>query len=850
MNYSFSNNEKRRKAHLSHRTKLMKKTSIIIFRIIISMILISGFWLGGVGLGAYFAIINNAPNIPPIRAFGGDLTTFVFDRDGNEIDRISGVENRELATLDMMPQHLINAFIAMEDERFFSHNGVDFRGFARGIWAGVASGGNFQGGSTITQQFIKNHLGVRRNTIETKLQEQFLAIQFERDMVAAFDGDIIAAKNQILELYLNIIYFGSGQYGIRSAAMFYFGKELHELTIAESCALAAIIQNPYGRNPRRNPEGNRARQVRGIERMYYLGMITYEEKIEAIEEDIQASIVAVVRQTEDVRPYSSHFVDQVFIEVLRDLQYYHGYSAREASMLLHQGGLRIHTTKDSRIQDIVDEVYLNDDLWLSAGFYIEVRYYVSTINTLTERITHHLPRRMEVIRREDVAAAVEYMRQSFLRADEAIFYERIFEVIQPQSGFVIMDYRTGHVVAIAGGRGAKQTNRAFNRATQAHRQPGSVFKVLASFAPAIDMNLITPATVIDDSPFHWPLGGGRYYSPNNWYGQRGGAPPFRGHHNIRTAHAHSMNVITVKNMVNTGLEESFQYLLNFGFSYGPNASLTTQDRNSPVISLGGLTRGVTQLEVAAAFGAIANEGYFREPIFYTRVYDRDGNLLLDRTNPPVQVLRSTSAYLLTSMLQTSVHDPTSTGFRARLFRNNQPWMAVAGKTGTTQYARDITFVAYTPYFVASIYVGHDQPRALPAAGASVHLYVWREIMNRVHEDLEPRNSFSRPLGIVEANICRISGLLPTQWCHQAAHPSGPASSIVTEVFAAGTIPTETCTFCAPFTACSTSGMRATERCANTTTRVYRRLPAGSYSGSAWIHDRESWARLPGFCNQC
>jgi penicillin-binding protein 1A len=841
--------------HASNAVKVKRKTGIIVFRVVVSIVLIASFWLGGMVLGAYFSILGNAPQLPSMYAFEGDLSTIIVDRDGNEIERLSGYQQREWAAIEQMPQHVYMAFIALEDERFFQHNGVDFRGFIRGIWAGIRYN-SFQGGSTITQQYLKNALGVRRNTIETKLQEQFMAIEFERQLAEAFGGGeegILAAKYHILEHYLNIIYFGSGQAGVRSAALFYFGKDLMDITIAEANVLAAIIQNPSNRNPRRFPERNNTRKEAGIERMLLRGFITEEEHAEAMAEPVYDNIVAITRRSQEVSSFRSYFVDQLFLEVQRDLMAPpHNMTAAEASNLIHRGGLRIYTTQDSAIQQIVDEVYIHsDELFIATGFEIEVTYIYSIQNTLTGRESHS-QRKGTARNWDEVPAVVDRLREGILGVDDIIIAERYEPVVQPQSGFVIMDYRTGHVVAIAGGRGEKLTNRAFNRATLARRQPGSIFKVLASFAPALDLNIITPATVIDDAPYSWERFAGSYYEPSNWYARPGNVP-FRGHHTIRTATAHSMNVIAVRNMVEAGLDESFEKLLQFGFSYGTDrrhVSLMPPDRNNPAVALGGITNGVTQLEVAAAFGAIANNGYYVQPTFYTKVYDRHGNVILEYTPEPTPVLRSTTAYLLTSMLMTSVHDSGSTGFSARLHNNGRIWMDVAGKTGTTQDGRDHAFVAYTPYYVASIYIGHDQPREI-TTGTSAHLTIWRTIMERVHQGL-PNQGFPRPPGIVEVRVCRVSGMLPRAdgLCFHDPSRSGTRNAVYTEVFAAGTAPTQTCTFHQPYNACNATGMRHGNNCAGFTVRAYRQMPADAYVGTEWIYDREPWAQLPGWCWQC
>jgi penicillin-binding protein 1A len=826
-------------------------------------------------LGAYFSIINNSPDLPEMVVFEGSIAPTFLDRDGNVIERESGVIETDWIPMAQIPRHVQLAFVALEDERFYQHNGVDFRGFVRGMWSGI-SGGNFQGGSTITQQYIKNSLQVTRNTVETKLQEQYLAIQLEERLMRTFDGDVEAVKNHILEHYMNIIYFGGGQQGLRNAARFYFGKDVFEesgmleLSIAEACVLVAIIQNPAGRNPRRFPERNQARQIAGINRMHHLGFITDEERDEALEEDVYANIIAITQRRTAAGSVDTYFIDQVFHEVARDLAAKNNITLAAANNLIHRGGLVIHTTMNTRIQNIVHEVYRDEmrTYFIDAGYEIEVIGDFSIRNTLTGRETH-INRRGSAKSEDEVESVkARLLDEVRLGVDEQLIAYRFTEVLQPQSGFVILDYRTGHVHAIAGGRGEKTGDRTLNRATMTRRQPGSAFKVLASFAPSIDLGHITAATVIDDAPFTYNISPNNDYVPQNWYISQ--QYPFRGHHNIRTATAHSMNVIAVKNMLNTGLHASFEYLLNFGFSYGPDwnrsNSLWSRDRHFPALALGGMTHGVTQTELAAAFGAIANDGWYVEPIFYTHVYNTNGELLLEKERETRQVLKSTSAYLLTSMMVSSVHESSSTGYRARLARNNQVWMDVAGKTGTSQGGRDNVFVGYTPYFVASIHLGYDQPKDITSNAMSVvHLHIWRTIMERVHVD-ERGNSwmnpgFDIPPGIVMAEICRVSGLLPRpdglcRYDPDSRGNNATVNAVITEFFAAGTVPTVYCDFHQSYEACPISNRTATERCpVDRYFRVYRQMPHGSFTfgeGDAYvaIFDRQNWARKPDDCTVC
>lgn len=769
MNYSRESNAKRRKNHNSAATKTKNKISIYIFRIIMAFVIVGGFALGGASIGAYFGIIEKAPVLGDIPAFEGSFTSIVYNSAGEEIDRLDAGESREYATMAQIPEAMKYAFIALEDERFYSHDGVDFKGFARGIYETLTSE-TPQGGSTITQQLIKNKLGIKRNTIETKLQEQYLAITYEKNLAEELGGSKEAAKEQILERYMNIVGLGSGQNGVQAAALFYFGKDVSELSIAECAAIAATTQSPEAKNPLKHPEANRKRQLVALDNMLEFGYITQKEYDEAVAEDVYSKIQEVTQISKDRPSFHSYFVDQVFDEVSKALQEKYNISPSEASYRIYNGGLKIYTTQDKAIQQIVDDAYMNEDLFSKKEFEIAITYEVEIRNTLTNK-KKSFTETGNVKAWEDVDAFVKGKQDKLLGTDDEIVDDVTYAVPQPQSGMVVLDYRTGQVAAIAGGRGVKLTDRAFNRATNAERQPGSVFKILASYAPAIDLNLITPATVIDDVPFTLKgTNGAKDWTPRNWWGSS-----FRGLSTVRMGITQSMNIVTIKNMQNTGIEESFKYLKNFGFT-----TLVDSDKGLPT-ALGGITHGVTQLEVTAAFGSIANEGVLVKPVFFTGVLDHNGDVLLENVPETTTVLKKTSSFLLTSMMQDVV--TRGTGGRAA-FKNVK--MPIAGKTGTTSGTNDLMFVGYTPYYAAGVYVGFDKPKEVK--DTTTHLTIWNHVMEKIHQDLEYKE-FVRPDGITTAKICTVSGKLAVDGLCDS-DPRGNKTR--TEYFAVGTVPTDYC----------------------------------------------------------
>lgn len=761
------------------------------FLVFITIFLILTFAVAGAGFGIYMQMIENSPNLDLLAISPDAYNSIVYDMDGNEIDRFHGVENREYVSLSEIPSYLQDAFVAIEDERFYSHIGIDIRGILRAgittLTSKITGSSRVEGASTITQQLIKNNVtNVTRNTIQTKINEIYLAINYENQLAKSL-GSKQAAKQYILELYLNTIALGHGYYGVQAASIAYFNKNASELTLAECASIAAITNNPTLYSPRINAENNKSRQVRILNKMLEQKMITQAEYDEAIEEDIYTVVSnSYQQQLEEGGSIHSYFVDSVFDQVSKDLQEKYNLSSAQASNLIYSGGLEIFTTQDSSIQKILNETYLDESLFPSVNYSLDVTYTVSVRNDKTGEESHSEYREF-VKNKEQAESFIENKRseiESNLSSDEYILADKSNIVVQPQSAMVIMDQYTGEVRGLIGGRGDKEVNRGFNRATDSLRQPGSVFKVLAAFAPGIDLNVLTPATVIDDVPY--TIGD---YSPSNWYSG------YRGLSTIRDAIRDSMNIVAVKAMVQTGVSEAYKYLLNFGFT-----SLENDDHAST--ALGGITHGVSQLELTAAFATIANGGTYIEPKFYTKVLDRNGEVLLESNIEETsrQVIKETTAFLLTDMMKDVV--TSGTGAKAKFTSSSMP---IAGKTGTSQDSKDLTFVGYTPYYTAGIWLGYDRydsvVKNMSNLSQSNHLIVWRTVMEKIHSNLAIKD-FEKPSGIVEVEVCVDSGLLPGEYCH--LDPRG--SRVRTEYFVAGTEPTEICDVHVGVTVCAETGL--------------------------------------------
>ena len=777
MDFTKTTNKRRRRRHHPHTARLKNTIGVLIFRVIFAAVLIGGFATSGAVLGFYLGILGSAPEIDITTDLrSGHYNSFIIEaRTGNEIARLSGDENRIFVPLSEMPQHLQDAFVAIEDERFFTHNGIDVRGMARALHVNLTEPDRVEGASTITQQLIKNIRGLHRNDLHTKLQEQYLAVQFERAL-AERHGSREIAKEVILEAYLNMINLGRNWHGVQVAAWNYFGKDVSELTISESAVIAAITRNPSRYLPDRFPENNRYRQLLVLDKMLELEMITEREHREAVNDPVHERVLSgnIAEMASGI--VHSYFTDALITQVVDDLVEQHFITREQAFGLVFGGGLTIYSTQDMRIQDIVDEVFKDDSIFPVDVFEIDIEFRLSSRNEITGRVTNH-HRKGTVRTHDQVALWLEATREELLTVNDTIVAYNYILMPQPQAAFVLMDHHNGHVLAISGGRGEKIGNRHFCRATVATRSPGSQFKVVAAFLPGVDLGIFSAATHIEDAPFTFEDGHSPPYTPRNWWGNS-----WQGYSSVRRAIYHSMNVVSVKAYLEIGGDVVFDYLTNLGFTTleGTLSDGRTFRDTHASVPLGGLTLGVTQLELAGAYATIANLGEYNRPVFYTRVLDQNGNILLENNHNPVRVIRAPAAYILTDMMRDTVRRGGlgGTGGNAN-FRSIS--MPIAGKTGTSQNTVDLGFTGYTPYFTASVWLGFDQQQRMRNVHGA-HLDIWRTIMERVHIELElPNRSFPQPEGVMTGTICQISRLLPSASCPRA-----------TDLFVVGTIPTSHC----------------------------------------------------------
>ena len=795
MNYGKKSAQKQSEKLSGKRAKNKKRFGITFIKTVLVCILCI-IAVGVVGGGLYAVkLIKQCPDISEVNISPNGFSTTVYDSAGNEIETLAASgSNRTYVTIDEIPKDLQHAFVAIEDERFYKHNGIDLRGIIRAGFTGIISGGKkMQGASTITQQLLKNNYFTTwtsehtlKDSINRKVQEQYLAVQLEK----------VEDKDTILENYLNTINLGQNTLGVEAASERYFNKSVSELTLSEDAAIAAITQNPSKYNPITNPKDNATRRKKVLKKMLEIGYIKQAEYDEALEDNLYDRIQIVNAQAESSAS-TSYFVDALTDEVAKDLMDQKGYTEAQAYQMLYSGGLTINSTQDSAIQTICEEEVNNnanysDHVLHSFSYRLTVTKKDGSYQNYSEQtmLTYYQAQNpnydINFSSEEECKEAIEKYKSEIMEEGDTIADggEKITYTLQPQAAISVIDQATGHVVALVGGRGDKMASKTLNRATNITRQPGSCFKIVGCYAAALDAGGLTLASVQDDAPTSYANG-----TPLHNYDNK-----YRGFTTIRDAIISSMNVVTVKNLTQIGTGLGFEYAEALGIS-----TLEPGDNNQ-TLCLGGLTHGVTDLELTASYATIANGGDYNKPVLYTQVLDHNGNVLLDNTqNTSKEVLKETTAWLLTNAMQDVITSGTGSGA-------GLPNMPTAGKTGTTTKNRDTVFAGYTPYYTAAVWGGYDDNTEQTYTAYSK--LIWHSVMQRIHENL-PRKEFTQPSGIVTATVCKKSGKLAIEGVCDA-DPRG--SMVYTEYFDKDSVPTETCDHHVKVDICSASGQIAGEYC--------------------------------------
>lgn len=722
--------------------KSKHKVIKIIVLSILSFIILSGVALSGVIL----AIINTSPKLDVNQILSLNETSKLYDSDGKLMDNVVTDEIRTSISINDMPENLKDAFKSIEDERFDTHHGVDVRRLLGvviyDIESKIKKRSVLQGASTITQQLIKNTVLTSEVSFKRKIQEMYLAIQLEKKLT----------KDQILEAYLNTIPLGGKINGVEAASEQYFSKRAKDLTLTESAYIGGATQNPSKFYPFTiskdntfvpkkdlSPMVNRTKMV--LEKMKELGKITKEEYDKSMKELATNTIAFNPPKTSSNRLTYEWFSLPVIEQIKTDLKSQYHYSDKEINSILMYNGLQIYTTMDRNLQDAAQKII--DD-------------------------KNNIPIR-----------------------------EIVDGTIEPQASAVVMDYHTGEVKTIIGGRGnqpARSFNRAaFNGSKEFLKPMGSSIKPLTVYAPAIDTKMSTAASVIEDSPLPPELGmlnpvNGKPWDPKN-YDTSG----FSGFVNIREAITKSINLVAIKLEYAIGLKTGASYGESFGLK------LSANDKSScSALALGEID-GSNTLAAAAAFGTFGNNGLYTTPKLYRKVQDRTGKVLLEAKIVNKKVLSPQSAFVMYDLLK----GPTSDGGTAPNAHFSS--MPVAGKTGTSGEKKNFWFSGLTPYYSASVWIGDDKPRTYTNVFSSTSAGVWAKIMAEAHKNL-PVKDIQEPSGIVRIAVCRDSGKLPTENCSKG--PTG--NSVYTEMFTDGSVPTTFCDVHVPFKINKLNGKLSTE----------------------------------------
>lgn len=699
--------------------KKVLQWSLNIFLTLLLMMTICGVIIGGTfAIYVKNYLIDEDFDITGLKN-GLDMTTKIYCADDTgkfvelEEERIFGTENRSWVSFQKMPQNLYNAFVAIEDERFFSHSGVDWKR-TLGAVLEFATGNDSYGGSTITQQLIKNITEEDDTTIQRKVREIFRALTLTQKR----------SKEEVLEMYLNTINLSRRNYGVQAAANYYFGKDVSELSLVECACLASIPKSPTKYDPVRNPENNKERRYAVLGKMAELGMISEEECKEAQNTELVLNITLEESTKETETPYS-YFKDALIEQLIDDFNTQYGYSREYASNLIYSGGLQIYVTMDKDVQEAMEEVFENPDT-----------------------------------------------------------FQTVSDGIQPEAAMVVMDPYTGNVLGIVGGRGEKTGRREFNRATQSKRQVGSSIKPITVYAPAMDLGLINYSTVLDDTPFEYMESLGRYWPDN--------APKtYGGKITINEAVMKSKNTIAVKVLDMMTPEYSY----NFAKNKLHLDSLEESDNALAPLALGGLTYGLTVLEMTAAYTIFPNDGAYSSPRLYSKVLDNDGTVLLEKKIEQEPVISKDTATVMTKIMQNAVEAGTAAAITLDRRIN------IAGKTGSTNEDKDRYFAGFTPYYVGACWFGYDTPKNLGKFKSNPAMLAWEKVMEKIHQKyFEKAQSGEEPLKrfdfsqLKTAQFCLDSGMAVTDNCRNDVRTvmSGTARIATGYYCNEDDIPTEPC----------------------------------------------------------
>ncbi len=748
--------------------------AVNVVRVLILLVFLAGVAGAGAVLGIAKGYVDTAPELDLAALDGQAQTSFIYDCNGDLITEYKGTENRVMVSLAAMPKNLQNAYVAVEDARFFTHSGVDLKRIIGAFVNNLTSSGT-QGGSTITQQLIKNTLLSPEQSYKRKIQEAWLALQLE----------LRYSKEEILESYLNTIYLGENYYGVQVAAEGYFGKSLGELTLRECAMLAGITNNPYRYNPRRNfytrtggdtdyPAVTNNRTDYVLRCMYENQFITHEQYLAALNPATAAVLEKSPSAGDAMYPYA-HYVEYAVSEVVDIFLEMNGLentAANRAAMenKLRTGGYRVKLALDPRMQETVQTTLQN---WSK---YPSLR---------------------------DPADKVFRSRNS-----DGTYTE----IIQPQAACAVLDYRTGELKAIVGSRTEVTARKTLNRATDMKMPVGSSIKPIAVYAPALELGA-SPASIAYNMPL--PIAGWKDAKGNDSWPTNYGGGGYVGPETLRTAMARSHNTAAAYTLLTkVGVSRSVSFLHAMGIDDGHI------DATPFGLSLG--SSGITPLQMTVAFGVLANGGVYQEPISVLGISDSNGDVVWDghQHQERRRVFSGSTSWMIVDMLKSVVSSGTGTSARIK-------GQTVGGKTGTNSDQKGVFFAGMTGYYSSALWVGHDNYRALSSksTGSGAAAPLWQAYMSKLHEGMANRDILEGKASdyqVVRVETCAVSGQLATEACRQDSMGYGT----VTDYWAQGTQPTVYCQMHVTEAVCAETGMPASPWCPNPTERGVITLPVG------------------------
>lgn len=695
----------------------LKKVRNIILSLLVLM------FLGGVGTIVYAT--SGMPAFDPEQLTGA-RTTQVLDDQGKVVASLHAEENRTEITIDKVPRNLVNAFLAIEDQEFYNHHGVNFKGIARAVWVNVKEGGKSQGASTITQQLARSAFLTSEKQWVRKVQEIILAFKLESKY----------SKDEILTMYMNKIYFGAGAYGVQAASSTYFGKSVEKLTLSEASLLAGLPQSPSAYDPFRYMEKAKNRQRLVLNNMVSCGYITQPEADQAYDTPIKLN--TKLSTGTKYGYYKDAVIDEA-IEIMKELK-----TIEDPDSAIYRAGLKIYTSMDADLQSTAETLYAT------------ASYFPS-----------------------------ETKNGSIV-----------------QSGMVVVDHKTGEVKALMGGRKYEQV-RGFNRATSAYRQPGSCIKPLTVYSPALEQGIM-PFYTLDDSPLSIKVGN-TIWQPKNYDGVYRGLIP------MRTAVQNSINTYAVQLLEKVGIRYSFDFGNKLGLDLVDKPG--TNDLALAPLALGGLTHGVTPMQMAAAYATIGNGGVYIKPHLIAKIEDANGTVIYNFKPEYKRVMSEQTAWLMNSMMQTVVQ--SGTGTKAQV-----PGIPTCGKTGTSEEYANSWFCGFTPEYACAVYMGYDRQEYSMnhIYGGSWPAPLFRELLTKAHKHGGSTSFGGMPDNIVQVTVCSISGKRPGANC---------GDCLITEYCRADCIPQETCNSHQQVYICQESGMLAGPYCPHPILRSMTRTDGAS-----------------------